>query len=219
MKLSKATLKTLQNFASINQNILIRPGVVLSTRTVAKNIFAEATVEDTFPLEFGIYNTNEFLGVISLFSDPEFTFTENFVTITQGKNKVQYVYASPEVLDFPDKQIKMASVDATFELSEENLKSLLKAGSVLSATDLLIKGCDGVINCMVLDPKNPSSNTFDIEVGTCDREFSTYIKLENLKMIPSIYEVNLSSRKIVQFKSKTSEYSMYIAAEKSSTWN
>lgn len=218
MKLSKSTLEILRNFASINQNVLIKQGSVLSTRTVAKNIFVEATVEDEFEQEFGLYNLNEFLGIVSLFSDPEFTLSDNSVTISQGKNKVQYVFASPEVLDYPDKAIKMPTTDATFELSDENLKSLLKAGAVLSATDLLIQGDGSTIMCTVLDPKNPSSNTFAIEVGGTDKSFSTYVKLENLKLIPGVYDVNLSSKKIVQFKSKTIEYAVYIAAEKNSTW-
>lgn len=219
MKLSKNTVEILRNFASINQNILIKAGTTLSTRTVAKNIFAEAVVEDEFEQEFGIYNLAEFLGVISLFSEPEFTLSDNSVKITQGKNTVQYVFASPEVLDYPDKAIKMPSTDATFELSEENLKSLLKAGSVLSATDLLIQGNGETIVCTVLDPKNPSSNTFSVEVGTTDRVFSSYIQLANLKMIPGIYEVNLSAKKITQFKSKTLDYKFYIANEKNSTWS
>lgn len=218
MKFSKSTIEILRNFASINQNILIKKGNVLSTRTVAKNIFVEATVEDTFEQEFGVYNLAELLGIVSLFSDPEFTLSENSVTISQGKNKVQYVFASPEVLDYPDKAIKMPATDASFELSEENLKSLLKAGAVLSATDLVIQGNGNTITCTVLDPKNPSSNTFAIEVGSTDKNFSAYIKLENLKLIPGIYEVNLSSKKIAQFKSKTMNYSMYIANEKNSTW-
>ena len=219
MKLSRQTLEILRNFASVNQNILINAGNTLTTRTVAKNIFVEATVADTFEVPMPIYNLQEFLGVVSLFSDPEFELTENSVTIRQGKNKVQYVFASTEVLDYPDKPIKMPATDASFELSEENLKSLLKAGSVLSATDLLIQGEDGLIVCTVLDPKNPSSNTFSVEVGETDRIFSVYIKLENLKMLPGIYEVNLSSKKIAQFKSKTLDYGFYIANEKTSVWS
>ncbi len=219
MKITKTTLDVLRNFASVNQNILIQTGSKLTTRTVAKNIYVEALVDTVFEVPMCLYNLQEFLGIVSLFSDPEFELSENSVVIRQGKNKVQYVFASKEVLDYPDKPIKMPATDATFELTEENLKSLLKAGAVLSATDLLIQGEDGTINCIVLDPKNPSSNTFSIEVGETTRTFSAYIKLENLKMLPGIYEVNLSSKKIAQFKSKTLDYNYFIANEKTSTWS
>lgn len=218
MQLSKNTLAILANFASINQNILIKTGNVLSTRTVAKNIYVESTVEENFDQEFGVYNLSQFLGIISLFSDPTYELSKNSVTISQGKNKVQYLFAAPEVLDFPDKAIKMPATDASFELSEEDLKSLLKAGAVLSATDLLISGDGQIITCTVLDPKNPSSNTFAVEVGTTDRVFSGYIKLESLKLPSGIYDVLLSSKKITHFKNKTMSYSFYVANEKNSTW-
>ena len=218
MQLSKNTLAILANFATINQNILIKTGNVLNTRTVAKNIYVESTVEEDFEQEFGVYNLSQFLGIIGLFSDPTYELSKNSVTISQGKNKVQYLFAAPEVLDFPDKAIKMPATDASFELSEEDLKSLLKAGAVLSATDLLIAGDGQLITCTVLDPKNPSSNTFAVEVGTTDRVFSGYIKLESLKLPSGIYDVMLSSKKITHFKNKTMSYSFYVANEKNSTW-
>lgn len=218
MKLSKTTVDILKNFASINQNILIKEGNKLTTRTVAKNVFVEATVEDEFPQEFGIYNLSEFLGVVSLFSEPVFNFQNTTVEISQGKNKVHYGFASPEVLDYPDKNIKMPDAEVQFELSEENLKSLLKAASVLGSTDLKISGDGTQIVCTVLDPKNPSSNTFSVEVGETEHTFDCFLKIENLKMPMGIYESSLSSKKITRFKSKTLDYTIYIAAEKNSTW-
>lgn len=41
MKLSKGTLDTLKNFATINTNILIREGSTLSTISTGKNILLE----------------------------------------------------------------------------------------------------------------------------------------------------------------------------------
>jgi len=102
MKLSKHTIDIFKNFASINQNLLIHPGNMIDTRTVAKNIYVQATVDDVFEQEFGVYNLAELLGVISLFSDPDLVFSDNSMTISQGKNTVQYVFASPEVLDYPE---------------------------------------------------------------------------------------------------------------------
>lgn len=218
MKISKQTIEVLKNFASINQNILIKEGNVLTTRTVARNLFASATVDTSFPQDVGIYNLNTFLGVLSLFSDPDVELAETSMIISQGKNKVNYLYAAPAVLDFPDKAIKMPAVTATFELTEENLKSLLKAGAVLSSTDLKISSDGTTITCTVMDPKNSSANTFTVEVGKSDREFDVYIKIENLKMIPGAYTVSLSEKMIAQFESKDQSYSLYVANEKNSKW-
>jgi hypothetical protein len=218
MKISKNTVEILKNFSSINQNILIKKGSVLATRTVAKNLFATATVDTEFPQEFGIYNLSSFLGVLSLFSEPEVELSETSMTISQGKNKVQYMFASPEVLDYPEKAINMPPVDAEFDLTEENLKSLLKAGAVLSSTDLLISGNGATITCSTVDPKNPSANTFAVEVGETDRTFKAYIKLETLKLPTGSYKVGVSEKKIAHFASKDMEYSMFVANTSDSLW-
>ena len=218
MKISKATVEILRNYASINQNILIKTGNVLTTRTVAKNLFATATVDTDFPQDVGIYNLSTFLGVLSLFSDPDITLSDKAIVISQGKNKVQYTLAAPDVLDYPDKAINMPASDAEFELSEENLKSLLKAGAVLSSTDLKISGDGATIACTVLDPKNVAANTFTVEVGETDRTFEVFIKLENLKLLTGKYNVKLSEKKIAHFENVSVSYSLYIAAEKNSTW-
>jgi hypothetical protein len=218
MKISQNTISTLKNFASINQNILIKPGKVLTTRTVAKNCFVEATVDTDFPQEFGVYNLTSFLGVLSLFSDPDVELHDKSMTISQGKNRVQYTFAAPEVLDFPDKSIKMPPTDAEFELSEENLKSLLKAGAVLGSTDLKISGDGTTVTCTTLDPKNPSANTFSVDVGETDQTFDAFIKLENMKMPSGPYTVSMSSKKIAKFQNTATEYAIFLACTTDTVW-
>ena len=71
MKLSNKTLDVLKNFSNINQNILIEEGNVLRTISTMKNILGRATIVENFPKEFGIYDLNEFLGVLSLTKDSE----------------------------------------------------------------------------------------------------------------------------------------------------
>lgn len=218
MRISKNTIEILKNFASINQNILIKEGSTLTTRSVVKTIYAEADVDTVFPKEFGIYNLNSFLGVLSLFSDPEVTLLDKSMTISQGNNRVQYNFAAPEVLDYPERAINMPQTDVTFTLSEENLKSILKAGAILSSTDLNITGDGTTVVCTALDPKNSAANTFSVDVGTTDRKFSAFIKLEMLKMPTGNYEVSLSSKKIAKFKNTGIDYSIYIANTPETTW-
>jgi hypothetical protein len=218
MKISPNTINILKNFSSINQNILIKSGGTLSTRTVAKNTFATAKVDTTFPRDVGIYNLQSFLGVLSLFSEPDVEFGEKAMTISQGKNKVQYMYAEPEVLDYPEKAINMPPIDAEFELTEENLKSLMKAGAVLSSTDLLVSGDGVTITCSTVDPKNSSANTFTVEVGETDKTFKAFIKLETLKLPMGSYKVGLSSKKIAKFENKDIDYNMFLANTSDSAW-
>ena len=65
MKINQNTLDILKNFSEINTNILIKPGTELSTISTMRNIFAKATIAEAFDSEFGIYDLNEFLAVVS----------------------------------------------------------------------------------------------------------------------------------------------------------
>ena len=83
MKLSTNTVQVLKNFASINQNLVIKEGNEIKTMSAMKNIVAKATVEETFPKQVAIYDLNEFLGCLSLFKNPILTFNDTSVTITE----------------------------------------------------------------------------------------------------------------------------------------
>ena len=81
MKLSTNTIQVLKNFASINQNLVIKEGNTITTMSAMKNIVAKADVEETFPQEVAIYDLNEFLASLSLFTNPILDFAENHVMI------------------------------------------------------------------------------------------------------------------------------------------
>ena len=66
MKLSDNTLALLKNFAGINNSILVKQGNQLRTISVAKNILAEADINEEFPRDFAIYDLNQFLNGLSL---------------------------------------------------------------------------------------------------------------------------------------------------------
>ena len=83
MKLSNETVTVLKNFSTINQNLVIKMGSEISTMSAMKNIVAKAKVKEDFPQEFAIYDLNEFLSAISLFSKPELEFENDFVMITE----------------------------------------------------------------------------------------------------------------------------------------
>ena len=82
MKLNQTTQDILKNFSEINTNILIKPGSELNTISTMKNILAKATINENFDKEFGIYDLNEFLSVVSSLDKPELTLQEKHMTIS-----------------------------------------------------------------------------------------------------------------------------------------
>ena len=109
MKINQSTQDILKNFSEINTNILIKPGSELNTISTMKNILAKATINDSFDREFGIYDLNEFLSVVSSLDKPELTLQEKYMTIsTEGsRSKVKYFYSDPSVIVSPTKEVNM----------------------------------------------------------------------------------------------------------------
>jgi hypothetical protein len=102
MKLSKTTVEILKNFSSINQSILFKSGNKIRTISIAKNILAEAVVEEEFPKNFGIYDLNQFLNGISLYDQAELDFqNDNYVFLKEGKSRTKYFFADPSVIVSP----------------------------------------------------------------------------------------------------------------------
>lgn len=98
MKLSKETVNLFKNFASINTNLLIKPGNEVSTISGQKNVVSDTTVTENFPKDFGIYDLNEFLGALSLFEDPDLDFQDKYVVIKEGGSSIKFFAADPSVL-------------------------------------------------------------------------------------------------------------------------
>ncbi len=220
MKLSDKTFNLLKNFATINNSILVKKGNQLRTISVAKNILAEANIEEDFPRDFGIYDLNQFLNGLCLHQDPEMDFSEeSYLSIREGKRRVKYFFADPNVIITPpEKAITLPSEDVSFELRTEQLDKLLKAAAIYQLPDLAVVGGEGVVKILVRDKKNDTSNDFSIVVGETDKEFSFNFKVENIKILPGTYDVIVSQKLLSRFTSKNHDLLYYIALEPDSTF-
>ena len=221
MKLSENTVNILKNFSTINQNILVKEGSGLRTMSTMKNILGEAGIAETFPRDFGIYDLNEFLAVVSGLNKPELSLQDKFMTISAegSKSKAKYFYSDPSVLVSPTKEVNMPEADVTFSLSESHLTELKKMAAILKTPDLALVGeKGGDIVLKVCDKKNDTANNFDIVVGEgATADYTFYFKVENLKMISGDYDVSVSSKSISHFKNKKLPIEYWIALEPDST--
>ena len=220
MKLSDQTLNILKNFAGINNSILVKQGTQLRTISVAKNILAEASIEEDFPRDFAVYDLNQFLNGLGLHQDPDLDFTpESYISIKEGKRRVKYFYADPNVIvSPPDKEITLPSEDVHFQLESSALEKLLKAAAVYQLPDLSAVCEAGVVKLVVRDKKNDTSNEFAVVVGETDKEFSFNFKVENIKIIPGAYDVVVSQKLLSKFTNTNCDLKYYIALEPDSTF-
>jgi len=221
MKLSDSTLAVLKNFAGINNSILVKKGNQLRTISVAKNILAEAEIPEDFPRDVAIYDLNQFLNGLSLHQDPNLDFTEDsHITIKEGKRRVKYFYADPQVIIAPpDKEINLPTQEICFQLESNSLEKLVKAAAVYQLPDLSVIGKNNEIHMVVRDKKNDTSNEYSIYVGETDSEFELNFKMENIKIIPGPYDVIISSKLLSEFTNKQYNLKYFIALEPDSTFN
>ena len=220
MKLSDSTLTVLKNFAGINNSILVKEGKKLRTISVAKNILAEANITEEFPRDVAIYDLNQFLNGLSLHADPDLDFSpDSYITIKEGKRRVKYFYADPQVIVAPpEKDITLPTEDVCFQLDSTALDKLLKAAAVYQLPDLSAIGENGVVKLVVRDKKNDTSNEYAVVVGETDSVFTFNFRVENIKIIPGAYDVVVSSKLLSKFSNTRYDLKYYIALEPDSTF-
>lgn len=223
MELSENTLQILRNFSGINQNLLIKSGSNIKTISEARNVVATADVTESFEKDFGIYDLNEFIGVMGLVDTPSLKFEDDFVTVSDssGRSKVKYFYAAEETLTSPAKDVNMPDGDVKFTLDNDTLNKLKKAASTLGHNEVSIKANNGVLSLSIVENQNATSNAFSIDIDgefKQDAVFNFIISISNLKILPGDYDVEISSKLITQFKHKEMPLKYWIALEKTSTY-
>ena len=202
MKISENTLKILKNYVGINPSVLMRAGSIVSTKSIAGNIVAEATVEEEFPVEFALYDLNEFLNTIKLFKSPVLDFSDaesNFLSICEEDNlefKVKYTFANKEHIKYPERRAVLDDPSVSFKLDSETLNSITKASSIMQLPNMIILPIDeSHVQIEVSDVKDRSSNKFSIALDAeapANAKFKLIYKMDNLKMLPGEYEVRIN---------------------------
>lgn len=216
MRLSKETLAILKNFSSINSNILIKPGNKLRTISGGKNIYVEATIQEDFDTDVPIWDLNKFLGVVSMFPNPDLEFCDTHVDISNGKSAVRYYYSEPSLLTVPNRELQMPEIVISFDLDEHNLNEILKASSILQVSDLKIVGENGVLKIIVDDAKNDTSNSFSvlIDENYDGPDYEGTFNVSEIKFLPGSYKVELTKSIISRFTHQTQDLSYYIAIKR-----
>jgi hypothetical protein len=221
-KLSSQTIDILKNFSGINSNLVVKAGEPLSTISEAKNIMAIADITEQFSADFGIYDLNEFISMFSLLQDPDLEFTNDSVQFKSGRTRASYRFADQSILTSPKNKINMPQSDLTVNITSELLTQVRKAAGVLGHSIVSLKGESGTVTLSVVDPKNSSANTFSVvldENNSQHGSFDLQFLINNLKVLPGDYVVNISSKLISHWKNETIPVQYYIALEKTSTFN
>jgi hypothetical protein len=224
MHISKETLSILKNFRDLNSNIYVVPGNTIKTITPAKNVMAWATVQENFPVEFGLWDLTSFLGTVSLFDDPDFDFQDKYVTISGGKSsRVKYYYSDPSLLTIPTKNVNMPDAVVDIDLDEDIFNELKKAASVLGLPDLSFVSNGSEISAILSDKSNATNNTYSLDISNAkfpeDAEFSFDFKIDHLRFIPGSYRMKIAEKVVSEFQNTTSNLTYWVAVQSTSSYN
>lgn len=222
MKLSNETISVLKNFGAINQGILFKKGKTLKTVSSHKNILAEVDIKEDIPADFGIYDLNNFLSVISLHKDdPSFEFDDKQVTIVgnKGRSKIKYRFTPANmIVTPPEKQLAMPDAEIKFEFKAEDYEWVMRAASVLASPQIAIESDGKKVSIVTLDLANDSAHTDALEIAeSTGNKYKMIFKTENItKIMSGSYDVSISSKGISHFKNKNLPLQYWITTEQGS---
>ncbi len=215
MKLSENTLSVLKNFSTINSGIVLQKGNVQKTISPEKSILVEAEIEDALPEQFGIYDLNQFLGNISTLNNPDLSFNENAVLMNDGDITFNYYSCSTNlIISPPDKELKLKQTDVSFNLTNANLSKLLRLAAMNNLTHLSVVGKNGEIRLQTHEKANDTSNYASFKLNDYTGEdFTASFKVENIKLIPGDYDVEVQLGAFAKFVSKSGKIKYFVALE------
>ncbi len=217
MKISKKTFDILKNFSGIRSSIFVDKGNVIRTVSSAKNIMAEAKVEEDFPKPFAIFDLGKFIATTSLFNEPEYNFNDKFVAVNSQKgSSVQYFYADEKLVEKATRTIKMPDLTAEFNLTAGEIAEIQKASSVLQLDTICIRNSKNGIEIIAFDRKiglNSSSNCYSITINTKNpvKDFSVYMDIDLMKMIPDDYTIQIGGTAVAKLVGNKNSVVYWIA--------
>tara|TARA_B100000470_G_scaffold137805_1_gene106846 strand:- start:1688 stop:2374 length:687 start_codon:yes stop_codon:yes gene_type:complete len=225
MIINNETVETLKNFAEINQSLVIEAGDVIKTVSEQTNVLAKAKLGQSFPQDFAIYDLNKFLGVLSLFAEPQFDFSEKSIKIQSsvdannfvaGDSVAEYQFANMSLFEnerkILAKDINLPSEEAVFKLEEKYFMSIMRAAAVMSLPEIAVVANDGKLKIQAIDAKT-SIDSYAVELGNSTSNFKMIFKIENLKLMRGSYDVKISNKGLGYFKNSERNLEYWIATE------
>lgn len=220
--LSEYTRKILENFANINSGIVIRKTTgengIVSIKSKNGAMMGSAVVEEKFPCNICLYDLPSFLNTYKSLGDgAKIDFKDNYLNIisSTGRSTVKILYTEPEMISHPKENPKsLPEPSVSFDIKQENLQKIKDISNIMGLTHFRIfsRNSKIILQSLIYDEHNASTNTFEIEAGDTDKEFSVFLLKENLKMIAGDYKVEIEPSLYCKFTNLVNNDLYYVIA-------
>lgn len=222
--LNQETRDLLKVLSAINtQVILSHPVTIIKAPGIQAVLDVENLGEAEFE-EFGIYNINEFLSLVTSIPNANIELKLPKIVIKNDRQKIDYNTADIEILqenlqikkDFLER-VKRNQKVVEFKLSDEDLKQIKKIANLLSLETLKT---DVENNKLILRNDEKSSNTFEIDldfnlltdnVDAIDFSVMLFQKVPNGNYIGEIYQNPKGNKILVLTSEEVPELSLIIS--------
>lgn len=192
IKLSDETIKILKKMHSINQSLFVPAGADhIRTMKETKTLAAFADIEERFPRDFCVYDLGEFISVMNIVEEPILDFSNNRYIVVKSvddSQKLKYFETSPDLItSYFEQDISLNSDDFSIEVSEQNLKAVMKTASTLRL-DYMGFRADGenmyfsAFNRRT-DSDDEETNAFTINLGETDLNFDIFYPSEIMTVL------------------------------------
>jgi hypothetical protein len=198
----------------------------VKTVSTHKNILATAEISDEIPSDFGIYDLNEFLSVVSLHKDDlSLDFESKNVVISglKGRSKIKYRACEPSmIVTPPEKTLTMPDAEISFDLSAEDFRWIMDSANVLGSPQICVMSDGETVSLNTVDTANDSAHTesLQLDAAATGDKYKMIFKTENIsKVLAGSYEVKVSSKGISHFSNKKFPLQYWITTEVGSTFS
>lgn len=220
VKFSDETFVILEAAAKINNSIKLSAGNIIKTASADDAIAMYAVIADEIPIDAGLYDLSQFLNLFRLaaLKDAELEFEDKRITIHGDRTKVQYWFCDESFLKNVDKisNVKLPSIELTVDIDQNDLTSFSRGAATLGHKFLQFVVENKTIKLVATTPGIDTSNNLEIDIGATEAEDNKFtLSLNNLKLIPGSYKVEISSRGHTKWSHKEQAVIFYIGLEPS----
>ena len=196
MKLTRQDRQVINNFAKFNQNLEFKKNLI--TRTALANALCEYTLQSDEFKPFVIYDTPEFLNVLSCYNNPKVEIFDVRLILKEFNQTFKYHTAERTICHLPKKNIAQLIKDkipnTQFELSFDDMKSINRVNSLFKLPHLIFKSDeDNYHSIIITDVKCRGSIEYSLTTDyKTNRDYKVKVsQFHELPILISNYKVSI----------------------------
>jgi hypothetical protein len=219
MKVSETTKKILKNFADISPNFIGQRGNKQQAKNKRKSFAAYATIEEDFPVGFGIQKFDKIVKCMERIPDAELNISEDSLRIENTLSSATFGTVSSETLGKIGRTIDIDCLDLKISISQKLIKDLHDYARLMQINSdtksrprlgiknseyesLVIEANGSDLFLQVQERRDYANQTFRVNVGKSSENFKLHLKLCDWKFVEDDYTLELSlDKKIARFTS------------------